>query len=159
MDDEQIAAITELLADARTIIPTIAQPKETKIGYTTDDMISGKYKEKKQEPLTEQHQVVLTEIHDEEKKQDAILTDMSNALDGLQHVAITIKDTLDVQNVILEDATAKTEKVTEHLENANDRMVNLHKKLNSKSGKLCTYIICIVILLGLLSVLYNQFYK
>jgi uncharacterized Rmd1/YagE family protein len=59
------------------------------------------------------------------------------------------------QNEMLDNLNGKTEVVTGKLERVNDRMHDIHKKINSCSGKICSYIVCTVILLTLVIFLYN----
>lgn len=60
---------------------------------------------------------------------------------------------------MLNDLDGKTDKTQTKLDSANDRMKDMMSKLNDKSSNACVYIICLVILLGIASVVYNMAMK
>lgn len=162
-DPEEIEEQQEIIAQVKNIIPKYkqitAQDDYTGPSNTVDDLLSGKLARQKQEAITGAQQEMLTEINNETKIQDDILDDMSRSLEDLRQLANTINDTVSAQNVILDVAIDKAEHTTVMVTNAADRTKDLVKKINSKSGKLCTYVVCIVILLALVLFLYNMIKK
>lgn len=122
---------------------------------TIDDLISGALMGKNQEVITTAQQEMMNEIDNESKIQDKILDDASNTLEDLKYLSYNIKDTITAQNVIIEIALDKTDKTSNVLSNTTDRTKGLLKKLNSNSSKICSYIICIVILIALFAIGYN----
>jgi hypothetical protein len=125
------------------------------IGPSTTDVISGSYNPKRQERITGQQHQTMIEIKEEEKVQDEILDAIGVKIEEVKHIALTIGDNVQAQNEVLNNLNGKTEIVTGKLERANDRMHDIQKKISSNSGKLCSYIVCLVILLALVIFLYN----
>jgi t-SNARE complex subunit (syntaxin) len=57
---------------------------------------------------------------------------------------------------MLNDLDNKTEKTQTKMDKVNDRMKDALEKINDKSTNFCIYIICIVMLLGLATVVYKM---
>lgn len=72
-------------------------------------------------------------------------------------VACCGEQELEEQNKIIEETGEKIDHVQTRLDAANDRLSKAVKILESKSTNICIYGICCVILLAILTVLYNMF--
>ena len=94
-------------------------------------------------------------IQAEFKEQDDLLDGLSGALDGLMATTRGINDELDLQNAMLEELETKVDKTQSTLDGVNSRMDDALKIVNSKSSKFCSYVICLIVLLGVLTVGYN----
>jgi hypothetical protein len=154
INDEDAEKITILIDDAKALLPSELS-REKPVVPTVDDMISGHYKSVPRESMTDQHVIMLKDIENETAEQDVILEQIDSAVENLKHIALNIKDTIESQNVVLDDANERIENTNATLENTNDRMSKATKYINSKSGKICSYIICIIILVVLASILSN----
>ena len=159
IDPEEVIEQQDIMSQVKNILPKykqiVTQNEYKGTVNTVDDLLSGKLGRVKQEVITGEQQEILNEINSESKKQDDILDIMSGGLEDLKHLANTIKDTVSAQNTILETITDKADHNIIMVTNASDRTKDLLKKVNSISGKLCTYIICIIILLALVLLAYN----
>ncbi len=62
---------------------------------------------------------------------------------------------LQLQDKMLNDLENKTDKTQAKLDATNERMKDALEKINDKASNLCIYIICIVLLLGIISVAFN----
>lgn len=107
------------------------------------------------ETVTDNQQQKMIQLSQEESKQDAILTDISSSISMLQETALKIKDEAQLQDTMLTDVATKADKVDAKISSSNSRLVDVLKKVDSKSSMFCSYIVCIVILLGLVSTLYS----
>lgn len=109
-----------------------------------------------QEALTDQQQAQLTAINAQKDRQDAILDQMMAVLDDIKETTVGINDELDLQAEMLRETEAKVDTQQTALNKVNDRMNRTLEVMNSKSTQMCSYIICLVVLLGVLTVLYNM---
>ena len=163
IDPEEVIEQQDIVSQVKNILPKykqIAAQNEYKSAVNTvDDFLSGKLGQEKQEVITGEQQEILNEINSESKKQDDILDVMSGGLEDLNHLASTIKDTVSAQNTILETITDKADHTIIMVTDVSDRTKDLLKKVSSISAKLCTYIICIIILLALVILIYNMIKK
>ena len=158
-DPGELEEQKEIVAQVKNILPKykqiVKQNEYHDVSNTVDNLLSGKLGRQKQEVITDAQQEMLNEIDNETKNQDDILDEMSKSLEDLKHLANTINDTVSAQNVILEVAIDKAEHTTTTVTNVAGKTGDLLKKINSKSGILCGYIICIIILLALGFIAYN----
>jgi hypothetical protein len=157
-DDEEIKQTIEYAIKLLSVSPSKKDIIDSNcFTISIDDVISGKYNgnELSRESITCSQQIVINEIDEEKKIQDNILDQMECNLQTLYNTTTQIHDEIKFQNEILTDTIQKTDTTNLQLENTNDNMSRIQKKINSKSGKLCSYIICTVILLILFVILYN----
>lgn len=126
---------------------------------TSEQLRTGKFSgagiSRKREEMTGEQMMMLQEIQGVRKEQDAILDAIADGLDDLKEIGERMFDELQLQDKMLEDLDEKTDKAQGKLDRTNDRMADALKKLNDKSSKMCMYLICIVLLLGLASVAYK----
>lgn len=142
-----------IISEAQQHIPKQHTPKN--LGITTDDLISGKMTNMKQEEITEHHQIMLNEIDNEEKVQDEIIDNISNLVQDLLKYAHNIGDEIQTQNQIIDDVIQKTDNVTIKIEGANERLLIINK-INNNSSKYISYIICLIIL-GVLLYVFSKY--
>jgi hypothetical protein len=169
INPEEIEEQKEIISQVKNIVPKYKQismgivqnenlPSDSAI--TTDDFLIGKtgtYANKnKQQAITSEQKQVMIEIDDETKFQYEILDKISAELEDLKQLSNTINDTVKAQNEMLDVVIDKTEHTNTSISNVSDKTKDLVKKINSKSTKLCAYIICSVILLALCLFIYNM---
>lgn len=158
-NEEDIQTKNDVIASAISTIPIIASKiPELNIKKTTvDDIINGNYNPKKirEEVLTPEQQTMLTQIDEEYVKQNELLGTIEAGLGELNQIAQNAKDVLSAQNQVIVDITEKVEKTTNNLQSVNERTKDLLKKIDSKSGKFCTYAICLIILFAASMILYT----
>lgn len=80
---------------------------------------------------------------------------MVKMVENLHKTTLNIRDELQRQDVILDDLGEKTDKVKDSLDKATEKVEKILKISNDGSSKFCSYMICFVLLLGILTVLYN----
>jgi hypothetical protein len=162
-EPKEVEEQQEIISQVKNIIPKYKQitirDEKTYPTNTVDDLMSGKLAKRNQEAITSAQHQMLTEIDDETKIQDDVLNSISISLEDLKNLANTINDTVSTQNEILKNTIEKTDHTTIIISDAADRTKDLVKKINSKSGKICTYIVCVVILLALVLFAYNMIKK
>jgi hypothetical protein len=158
-DPIEVKEQEEIYIQVKNIIPKHRQSIQNKDHEgpinTIEDLLSGKLTRQKQEQITSSQQEIIIEIDNETKIQDDILDIMSKNVENLDYLAKSINDTVQTQNEIIENTIAKTKNADTMVSNVGIKTKNLVKKINSKSSKICTYIICIAILLALVLFLYN----
>lgn len=108
------------------------------------------------EELTEDQKMAMAQIRREEGKQDELLDVIDEGVGNLKALALGIREEATLQNLMLDDLDKDVDKAQAHITRVNDRMKETLAAVNSKSDRFCSYAICIVILLGLLTVLYNM---
>jgi len=108
-----------------------------------------------QEAMTGQQQAQLTQVRAIMQEQDDMLDQISEALDGLKETSQAIGDELTAQTQMLADTEEHMDETQNKLDSVNDRLDQTLKVANSKSTAFCSYVICIFILLGIATVLYN----
>mmetsp|Transcript_18537 Transcript_18537/g.43691 ORF Transcript_18537/g.43691 Transcript_18537/m.43691 type:complete len:285 (-) Transcript_18537:41-895(-) len=107
-------------------------------------------------PLTGEQKAAMAQIAREEEKQDELLDQIGEGVDNLKTLAEGMREEAQLQNVMLTDLEQDVDNTQEHLNRVNDKMSETLKALNSKTDKFCSYVICFVILLGLLMVIFNM---
>lgn len=108
------------------------------------------------EELSEDQKMAMATIRREEGKQDELLDVIDEGVGNLKALALGIREEATLQNLMLDDLDKDVDKAQAHITRVNDRMKETLAAVNSKSDRFCSYAICIVILLGLLTVLYNM---
>lgn len=147
-----------MLVSAReyaTLFTTPAHVVVSRPSYSHAHTLFLDVRSKKQDMTGEQMQK-LEEVRAQSKEQDMILDEMSKGLDELQELAEKMQDELQLQDKMLSDLDAKTEKTQGKVDKINDRMKDALAKMNDKASNTCVYLICVVLLLGIISVAYNM---
>eukprot|EP01029_Cantina_marsupialis_P028360 TRINITY_DN776055_c0_g1_i1.p1 TRINITY_DN776055_c0_g1~~TRINITY_DN776055_c0_g1_i1.p1 ORF type:complete len:287 (-),score=86.68 TRINITY_DN776055_c0_g1_i1:108-968(-) len=98
----------------------------------------------------------MKEIDKDNQEIDGLLDMVDNQLDDITNIAQNMNTTVKKQNIMLDEINEKAEKTQAELANVNTRMKEVIKKATGGSDKFCMYIICLIILLGILTVLYNM---
>jgi chromosome segregation ATPase len=129
--------------------------------FRTDDLMSGKLKPTRvvQEDMSAAQEMKLAQVQAEFKAQDDILDQLSSALDQLKETTLAINDELDLQETMLKDTEAKVDAAQSQLDKVNERLKHALELANEKSTQFCAYFICLAILLGLLTILFNLVQK
>ena len=126
---------------------------------TTEELMSGEpiaALNTRQERMTSAQAQQMAMIHEQTAEQDDLLDQISASLEGLQKAAHAIHDEVQLQNELIDDTLVKVDETAAQLDGVNDRVKEALKKVNSKSSTFCMYIVCFLLLLGLLTVLYNM---
>lgn len=106
--------------------------------------------------LTSEQKQAMAQITREEEKQDELLDQIGDGVDNLRVLAEGIREEAQLQNVMLDQLDGDVDKAQDHLDSVNAKMKETLDALNSKTDKFCSYVICLVILLGLLMVVFNM---
>jgi hypothetical protein len=107
------------------------------------------------ERVTREQLQAIADIHEEGKIQDTYLDQMSNVLVEVQHAANTAKDEVERSIAVLDGLDRKTAVANAAVEAAATGAARL-VQLNSKSSRVCMYLVCTVILFSLCLLLYNM---
>ena len=118
-------------------LPKAAEGVGKRVGISADEFMSGATKNRRQEAITKEQQLMLDDIYAQEKEQDQILDQMSDALEGLKQLGNQIKDAVDASNKVLDDALDKVDKTAEQLDKVNDRMKETLKKVSCIGPPVC----------------------
>lgn len=113
---------------------------------------------KTQEELTSQDRLALQQMEEDKAEQDGLLDEIGDVVGRLGVLAKGIGEELDIQNQQLDDLETDVDKTQAHMDKVNDRLGETLKLLNSKSDKLCCYMIFLIIILGLLSIVFNMLF-
>eukprot|EP01138_Halocafeteria_seosinensis_P014145 gb/GECG01014443.1/.p1 GENE.gb/GECG01014443.1/~~gb/GECG01014443.1/.p1 ORF type:complete len:296 (+),score=65.72 gb/GECG01014443.1/:1-888(+) len=126
-------------------------------GSNLQDLMSGNLPQRRvvQEEMSQEQEMKLQGIQREQQEQDDLLDQISESLDQLKETTLDINDELDKQAVMLDEAEQKVDSAQDKMDKVNDRMNEALKIANSKSTQFCVYIICAVVLLGVLGVLFS----
>lgn len=142
--------------------PRATAADEVAVHISTEQLMSGGSipgMNRRQEAMTDAQEAKMMQIHAETAVQDDLLDEMNVLLMGLNQKAKTMHDEVEIQNKIIDDVLDKADNTTDKLSVVNDRMKDTLKKVNSKSSLFCAYIVCLLIFLGLATVLYNMAFK
>lgn len=113
---------------------------------------------KLQEELTHDDRLALQQMEEDKAEQDELLDEIGDVVSRLGVLAKGIGEELDIQNAQLDDLETDVDNTQAHMDKVNDRLGETLKLLNSKSDKLCCYVIFFIIILGLLSVVFNMLF-
>jgi hypothetical protein len=70
----------------------------------------------------------------------------------LHEIALAMKDELDVHDVVIGEVTEKADKAKSQLDTVNKKLKKTLDTVNSSGDKFCVNVICLVLLLGILTV-------
>lgn len=110
---------------------------------------------KQETELTDMEKGGLAQIQQNRVEQDKILDIISGTVLDLKEMAIGIKEEVDKQTHLLDDIDGKMEKVTDKMDNTNKNLKKVAAENNRGGDKLCMDMICLILLLGVASVIYN----
>ena len=110
----------------------------------------------KKEDMTGEQMQKMAQLNAVTQEQDGVLDEISKGVDELKDLAEKMQDELVLQDKMLSDLDSKTDKTQGKLDKVNDRMKDALAKINDKSSNFCVYIICVVMLLGLATVVYKM---
>jgi hypothetical protein len=107
------------------------------------------------EQLTEEHRQKMSLIERERGKQEDRLMEIESRVVEMKEIALSIQDELRYQQDLLDDVDKEIEKSQAKLDKANKSLDKARKIANDRTTQTCTYIICLIILLGLATLLFN----
>jgi DNA repair exonuclease SbcCD ATPase subunit len=110
----------------------------------------------RQQEMTARDQAMLQQIHSANAAQDELLDDIMAGLQDLKVQAEGIRDELTEQNMALKEVEETVDATQERLDTLNERMQKALDMVNDKATNFCAYAVCCIILLGLLTVVYNM---
>ena len=96
-------------------------------------------------------------IQKRDQKFDQTIDLISQGVEQIGQLAIGLNEELTTQEVMVDNLSKKIDDAGEHLESINSKMKKTLKEASRPADKLCVDIICLVILLGVASVLYNMY--
>jgi hypothetical protein len=102
----------------------------------------------------EEFAMFFVQVQKNDQLMDQALDRISAGVTVLHHQAVQINQELKVQNVLLEETQEKVEKVQTKLVTLNKRLKKTIKEV--QKDKMCIYVICFVLLLGLGGAIYWQ---
>lgn len=109
---------------------------------TFDDAISGAWKPRPQQRLTAKHAGMLESIREEEHTQMQIVQELDEGTIELGFLARKLKDEVDGQVRVLNDATSKTNFALSRVENVRDRTSSLLDKVTNVTAILFDISFC-----------------
>ena len=86
---------------------------------------------------------------------DRQLDEIGEGIQDLSEIAQLQGEEVKRQSVMLDNVNDKMDKVTERMTGVNDKMKQTLEEVGRPSGKLCVYIMCIVLSIGFAAVIYN----
>eukprot|EP00742_Colponemidia_sp_Colp-10_P010076 GILJ01011038.1.p1 GENE.GILJ01011038.1~~GILJ01011038.1.p1 ORF type:complete len:285 (-),score=50.98 GILJ01011038.1:141-995(-) len=92
---------------------------------------------------------------EKDAEMDSVLDDIDNGVSALREIAGQVHHTVQVQNAMIDEVNQQADTTTEHMNNVNIKMKKLIRSVRSPD-RFCVDIICLVILLGLAGLIYNQ---
>jgi SYP7 family syntaxin len=110
---------------------------------------------KRETELTDMERNGLQLIQSNRAEQDKLLDIIGNVVGDLKEMAIGIKDEADKQAHLLDDIEKKTEKVSDKMDATNKNLKKTAAENNRGGDKLCMDMICLILLLGVATVIYN----
>lgn len=108
------------------------------------------------EALSGENMAQLEAIRSERAEQEGIIDEIGKTVDELKDLAERMGDELQLQEKMLEDLDAKTDKAQSKLDKVNESAKDVLSKLNDKSTNCCIYLICLAIL-GAMAVIVFRF--
>ena len=106
--------------------------------------------------MTAQQAQALEQSHQRTAAQDDKLEQIGQVVGELGEVARTMKDEVDRQVIMIDEAHREVDAAQDHLHSVNAAMKKTLLKVGRPVDKLCMDIVCLAILLGLAAVIYNM---
>jgi hypothetical protein len=109
--------------------------------------------------MTEYQMTGMKQIKREEEEIDGMVDQIGEGVGKLHEIALAMKDELDVHDVVIGEVTEKADKAKSQLDTVNKKLKKTLDTVNSSGDKFCVNVICLVLLLGILTVIYNMVTK
>lgn len=112
--------------------------------------------EYEEEDITDDQRQALEEIRRMDREIDRKLEeDMMAVLDDIDHANRGLGEALDESIVRADDLARHTEKTKEKIERVTRNINRVLDVSDSKSSRCCSYLICVIVLLGIITVIFN----
>jgi hypothetical protein len=108
-----------------------------------------------EEEITEDQKMAMAENRQIDRAIDQELSKWEEALDDILHANKGLSEALDESAARLDDLAGHVDKTTERLERVTKQIQRVVDTSNDASSKCCSYLICIIILLGIATVIFN----
>ena len=105
--------------------------------------------------ITGSQQVQLQQIRDRDAEFDQELDTIGEGIQDLHELALRQGEEVKRQNQMLNEVGAKIDNAHEHMVNVNAKMKDTLNEVGRSTDKLCVDIMCIVMIIGLASVIYK----
>lgn len=115
-------------------------------------------REEVEEALTDGHEAKLQEFKEREGRQDELLDRIGEGVLELKELALAMGDEVNKQGMILGEIENKVDKAQGHLDTVNSKLKRQLQEARS-ADKLCMDIVCCLLLVGIITVVYNMVRK
>lgn len=106
--------------------------------------------------MTAAQRMAMAQIDKNEEQIDGMLVQLEGGLTRLQALAEGLGEEFKIHNAMLIEVENKVDKVTDKMANVNKQMKETLDKVTGGGDKFCMHMICCIILLGVLTVIYNM---
>lgn len=112
-----------------------------------------------QEEITHEHRITMQQIEANDQRFDQMIDEIGVGVQELGQLARGLHDELQQQSIMIDGLEQRIDSTTEHVENVNKKMKRTLEKVGRSGDKCMMDMICLVLLLGVLTVCYNTFIK
>ena len=109
--------------------------------------------------MTDYQRQKMQQIEKKSDKVDEALDQLSVGIQMLGNMAGEMTHQLDVQNEIMADIEGQIDKAKDELNVATTKLEEIANDPHESTISCCMYIMCLVVLLGLLGVIFNMVFK
>lgn len=107
--------------------------------------------------VTDEQQVQLTQIRERDQGFDELIaTQIGQGIDVLHQTALAQNEEVKKQQFMLDELDKKIDVVHDHVSNVNSKMKDTLEQVGRSSDKFCMDVMCLIVFLGVCSILYNQ---
>ncbi|GMH59183.1 hypothetical protein TrST_g13032 [Triparma strigata] len=109
-----------------------------------------------EEDVTAGQRQALLSIKEREAAFDSAISQIGNGVEDLKDLALRQNEEVKMQNIMLSDMADRMDAVSGKITNINSRMKETLRNVSRGGDKLCVDIFCVVLALGLFSVVWKQ---
>lgn len=108
-----------------------------------------------EEDITEEQRLAMAQNEEMDKAIDSKLGEMESILDDILHANRGLKEALVEGDARIKDVTDHIGKTKDKLDRVTANIKRVLEVSDSRSSRCCTYLICLVVLLGIATVIFN----
>lgn len=108
-----------------------------------------------EEDITEEQRLAMAQNEEVDKAIDSKLGEMESILDDILHANRGLKEALVEGDARIKDVTEHIGKTKDKLDRVTANIKRVLEVSDSRSSRCCTYLICLVVLLGIATVIFN----
>lgn len=112
-----------------------------------------------QEEITDEHRQVMVQIKDNDQGFDQMIDQIGDGVQTLGQLARGLHEELQQQSIMIDGLEERIDNTATHVENVNRKMKKTLQKLGRSPDKCMMDMICLIMLLGIATVVYNMFIK